>query len=397
VKIERVEIVQGFKLPMLREHTWVGGGSTKLGAFLIIKLYAADRVGLGEAPALIEWGGDFGRYSGESPKTAAHVIGDFLLPAIVGEDAMNLGLIHQKMDRVVKGHFYAKAAIDMACYDLAGKALNLPAYALMGGCFRKEIRLVHSFGVFLTPDYAEREAETVLAEGIKTLKLRVGYDADRDVEVVKRFRKLGGPDIEIYVDANMGWPDPKTAVRVIERLDEHHISFVEQPVEGIDRMAEVRRHVRTRIMADESAWSPHDVYEIARKEAADLISISTAKPGGVYKALKVAAVCEAVGLRANLNGQGETGVGNAANLHLAAASKIVDLACDVGVSAPAGRAPTKMASIFYTDDIVAEPYQYRDGHVLLPDGPGLGIELDDEKVEKYRVHQSGTSVARSRH
>ena len=387
MKIDRVEMFQ-VQLPNRREHNWVGS-ITRLGGFLVIKLHADDgTVGLGESPMLIEWGGDFGRYSGESPKTVSHVIEDFLLPAIQGEDPSQIGVIHQKMDRVVKGHAYAKAAIDMACYDLVGKALGVPAYTLMGGAFRTEIPLAHSFGISLDPDYCEREAEAVLAEGIRTLKLKVGYDIDRDVEVIRRFRKLGGDKIEITVDANKGWPDPKTAVKAIDRLDEHDIAFVEQPVEGIDRMAEVRRQVRTRIMADESAWTPTDIFEIARKEAADLISIYTTKPGGMYKGLQVAAVCEAVGFRANLNGSGETGIGNAANLHLTAASRIIDQACVVGISAQAGRNPTKIASIFYTDDICVEPYGFRDGNILVPDGPGLGVDLDEEKLDQYRVDRA---------
>jgi muconate cycloisomerase len=384
MKVDRIEMFH-VQLPNRRVHNWVGS-ITPIGGFLVIKLHADDgRIGLGESPMLIEWGGDFGRYYGESPKTVAHIIEDYLFPAIHGEDPSCIGVIHQKMDRVVKGHPYAKTAIDMACYDLVGKALGVPVYTLLGGPVRTAIPLAHSFGVSLDPDYAEQEAEAVLSEGIRTLKLKVGYDINRDVEVVKRFRKLGGEGIEITVDANQGWPDPKTAVRAIERLDEYNISFVEQPVEGIDRLAEVRRQVRTRIMADESAWTPTDVYEIARKEAADLISIYTTKPGGLYKGLQVAAVCEAVGFRANLNGSGETGIGNAANLHLAAACRIIDQPIVIGVSAPAGRGPTKIASVFYVDDICTEPYGYKDGCVIVPNGPGLGVELDEEKLEKYRV------------
>jgi muconate cycloisomerase len=108
------------------------------------------------------------------------------------------------------------------------------------------------------------------------------------------------------------WPDPKTAIRTIRRMKPFGIRLVEQPVEGLRPMAKVTRAVETRVMADESAWSPADVVEIARLDAADLVSLYTSKPGGLTRAWKMAAVVEATGLAANVNGSAETGVGNAA-------------------------------------------------------------------------------------
>jgi muconate cycloisomerase len=384
MRIDRAEVFW-VQLPTRRLHTWVGS-YTPLGGFVILKLYADDgTVGLGESPMLIEWGGEFGRYGGESPKTAMHVIMDYLVPAVAGLDPCELSTIHARMDTMVKGHVYAKTAIDIACFDLAGKALGVPAHALLGGCFRSEIPVAHTFGMNLSADEVQPEAEAALDEGIRTLKLKVGHDTDRDVAVVERLRRTAGDGVDITVDANMGWPDAKTAAKAIARLDEFDVAFVEQPVEGVERMAEVRRLVRPRVMADEGAWSARDVYDLARHEAADIVSIYTTKPGGLHNAMKVAAVCEATGIHANVNGTGETGVGNAANLHLAAAAKMIDEACVVSVSAPEGRRPTRMAGLFYTDDLVVEPYGYRDGNVLVPTGPGLGVELDEDKLERYRV------------
>jgi len=137
-------------------------------------------------------------------------------------------------------------------------------------------------------------------------------------------------------------------------------------------------------MADESAWTPRDVLEIARKKAADIISIYTTKPGGLFKAKKVAAVAEAEGLRCNVNGSVETGVGNAANIHLAASTAVASLACVVPVSTPAGQGKG-IAGIYYSDDLITEPFDYEDGCVVVSDKPGLGIEVDDQKLEHYRL------------
>lgn len=116
-----------------------------------------------------------------------------------------------------------------------------------------------------------------------------------------------------------------------------------------------------------------------------MISIYTTKPGGLHNARKVATACETVGFPANVNGSLETGVGNAANLHLIAACRIINQAAVVATNAPEGKAPTTVATHFYNDDIVTEPFGYRDGHILVPSGAGLGVELDMEKVRKYSV------------
>jgi muconate cycloisomerase len=384
VRIRTAETIP-VQLPPRRPHGWAGSVAS-VGGFVIVKLQTDEGlVGLGEAATGIEWGGDWGRYAGESAQTVCHVIRDYLLPAIAGADPFDIELIHARMDRVVRGHHYAKAALDMACYDLMGKATGRPAHAFLGGCFRREVPLAHSLGLQLTPDQVVAEAEVVLQEGIRTLKLKVGGEARRDLEATRRLRELAGPDVAITLDANRGWPSVAIAVDMIRRLEEHRVAFVEQPVEGAERLAAVRRQVRTPLMADESAWTPQDVYELAQRQAVDMISIYTTKPGGLHPARKVATVCEVVGFSANLNGSLETGVGNAGNLHLVAACRAIDQPCVVATNAPAGRAPTRVATHFYTDDIIAEPYVYRDGHLVVPDGPGLGIELDEAKLRKYRI------------
>src|SRR5437762_10156596 len=122
---------------------------------------------------------------------------------------------------------------------------------------------------------AVEEAVQAKAEGVKTIKLKGGVDQKRDVELVKQIRQAIGPDLNICVDANQGYPTPKAAVKIIKAMEEFNLLYMEQPVEGIDQMAEVARRVDTPIMADESAWTPQDVIESVQKKAADLISIYT--------------------------------------------------------------------------------------------------------------------------
>lgn len=388
MKIERVETFV-VSLPERRAHQ-MASIKQKQGDYVIVRVEAEGVVGYGEATVLKEWGGDFGRYYGEHPSTTVTLIDELLGPAIINEDALQIETILDKLDRAIRGYPYAKASLDIAVHDLVGKALGVPVYQLLGGAYRKRIRLAHSLG-FMATDKLLAEVADAVEEGVRTIKLKVGADVSRDTEIVREVRKLVGDDVEITVDANQGWPDARTAIRAIREMEESKILFVEQPVEGLRAMSAVAGAVDTDVMADESAWSPHDVVDIAEANAANLISIYTTKPGGLRRATKVAAVAEAFGFACNVNGSAETGIGNAANLHLAAAMKPVSLACVLPVSAPAEQQPTKTVGRFYTDDVVAEPFVWENGAIVVPQGPGLGIEVDEEKVRTYRRNPERTT------
>src|SRR6266404_1248822 len=383
MKITTIETIP-IRLPTRRVHQWASL-TTPIGVYVIIKLHTDEGLtGLGEAPVLKDWGGDHGKYFGETPETTAHIINGILAPALAGQDPCRFESIHVLMDKAVKGYPYCKAAIDAALYDVVGKALKIPAYQLLGGLVRERVAIAHSLGL-MEIDKAVEEAEQVTSEGVKTIKLKGGVDEKRDVELVKQIRQAIGPDLNICVDANQGYPTPKAAVKIIKAMEEFNLLYMEQPVEGIDQMAEVARRVDTPIMADESAWTPQDVIEIVQKKAADLISIYTTKPGGMFNAKKVAAVAEAAGLKCNVNGSVETGVGNAANIHLAASTGVVTYGCVVPVSTPKGAGKKGIAGIYYQDDIIKEAFEFSDGDIVVSTKPGLGIELDEDKLKHYRL------------
>jgi len=383
MKISDIELIR-VAVPRRRTHQ-MASMATAAGRYVIVRLHTDDGItGLGEATVMREWGGDHGAYYGESPGTTLTVIQEDLFPAIRGRDPRDVEQILEVMDRTIKGYPYAKAAIDLALHDIIGKASALPAHQLLGGCYRDRIPLAQSLGIMETAK-AVAEAVDAVREGIRTIKIKVGLDYAHDEEVVREVRAAVGPDVAITVDANQAYPTPKTAVQQIRRLERYGLQLVEQPVEGIAEMAEVARAADTWIMADESAWTPRDVLKIAERRAADAISIYTTKPGGLFRARQVAAVAQAAGLPCNVNGSGELGVGNAANVHLAASAKIISLACVFPATAPAETAPTKIAGRQYVDDVVREAFGYADGCVLVPKKPGLGVELDEEKIAKYRV------------
>lgn len=373
------------QLPTRREHKWTGL-TEPIGCYVLVRAASDDGVvGWGEAPALKDWGGEFGRYFGESPLITETVIGNYLAPALTGLEVGNLVEAHARMDGLIKGYPYAKAAVEFALYDLAARSLGCPVHMLLGGRARNRIPVTHSIGL-LAIEEAEKECVQVVSEGIRTIKIKVGVDPERDVEIVRRIRAAVGPDVDLCIDANEGYRTPGDAVRTIRKMEAFDLAYVEQPVMGIERVAEVARAIDTPVMADESAWNAHDAIQIIEARAADIISIYTTKPGGLFKAMEVAAVCSAAGIVCNVNGSVETGVGNLANLQLAAAAPAVTVSCVIPVSTPAEAQSAQVAGIYYKDDLIAEPMRLVDGAIELPTGAGMGIEIDRDKVEKYRVH-----------
>src|SRR5205085_7600644 len=214
---------------------------------------------------------------------------------------------------------------------------------------------------------------------------KVGVDPDGDVEMVRRIRETVGPKISLCVDANQGYLTPAQAIRTFRRMDRYDLIYFEQPVQGIERLAEVARAIDAPVMADESAWNAHDVIQIIEKRAAQIVSIYTTKPGGLYGAMEVAAVARAGGLICNVNGSVETGIGNLANLQLAAAAVAVELSCVVPVSTPAEMQSGQVAGIYYKDDLIAAPMRLVEGAIELPRGPGMGIAADEAKIRRFRV------------
>jgi muconate cycloisomerase len=371
-------------LPTRREHKWTGL-TEPIGGYVLVKM--TDELGAegwGEAPALKDWGGEFGRYFGESPGTTVEVVTRHLAPAVKGCQPGEIVELHARMDHAIKGYPYAKAAVEFAAYDLAGKQCGLPVHRLLGGALRRRIPVTHSIGL-IGFEEAEREVAQVVVEGIRTIKIKVGVDPDRDVEMVRRIRDTVGTGIALCVDANQGYRTPADAIRTLRRMERFDLIYFEQPVEGIERLAQVARAIDVPVMADESAWNAHDVIQIIEQRAAQIVSIYTTKPGGLYRAMEAAAVARAAGIICNVNGSVETGIGNLANLALAAAAPAVVLSCVVPVSTPAEAQSGQIAGIYYKDDLIAQPMRLVEGAIELPTASGMGIAVDKNKIARYRV------------
>jgi muconate cycloisomerase len=203
-----------------------------------------------------------------------------------------------------------------------------------------------------------------------------------DARAVGAVRAAVGDGIRLRADANQAY-DRKTALAVLRRLEDYHLDLVEQPVhrDDLEGMALITRASGIPIMADESAKTLEALADIIRHEAADAISIYIIGPGGLHASKKMAALCQAFRLRGYVGGALESIIGAAAGLHLAASSPAIDLGCEMN------------GQYLLKDDFGTRPLEMREGALVVPTGPGLGIELDLDKLAHYREGEVETFEA----
>jgi len=370
VKIAHVEAIPVTirRKPEIRLRTAYGVRDSS--AVVLVRVRCEDgSEGLGEATGGPAW-------SGETQAVTCVVLRDLLGPAGVGQDPRQIERILERMQGAVRHHPFAKAAIEMACFDIVGKAAGVPVYQLLGGKYREEIPI--RFVVTATePERAAAIACDWIGKGFDTIKVKVGFDVDGDIRRVRAVREAIGPKVRLTIDANTGWDVPN-AIRAIRAMDDLDLLFVEQPVKQDDPrwMAEVRRAVNVPIMADESVFSVTDALTVLSHGAADILSVYPGKNGGLLTACKVAAVAEASGASCSIGSNLELGVGSAAMAHLAAAVRAI----------ASERYPGDIIGpLYHEGDVLKAPLDIQAGGVRVPDGPGLGIELDEDKVADYRV------------
>jgi muconate cycloisomerase len=307
------------------------------------------------------------------------LIRTYLEPLLVGEDPTAIESLTKKFRLAFAANHFTKAAVEMALWDIAGKAAGKPIYELLGGKARDTVPTKWSVSG-LEPKPAAEIARWAASQGFQTMKVKVGIDPEADIARVRAVREAIGSKIRLGVDANGGWSQEQ-AVTTIERLCEFNIYFAEQPVppEDVAIMTTVRKSIAVPLVADESIYTLQDAMTLARLGAADVFSIYVGKAGGIGPARKIAEFAASAGIKCTLGSNLELGVGSAAMVHLAAAARgitVEEFPCDI------------VGPFYYEDDIVREPLPISPGQARANDKPGLGVELDDEKVERYRIKSS---------
>ncbi len=314
-------------------------------------------------------------FSGTAEANAA-VIEAYFRPLLIGAECGRITAIMDRLGHAVVGEPEAKAAIEMALLDLLGKRANLPVHALLGGAVRDRIPLSVSIA---NPDFEEdlAFARARFAEGVRLFKLKTGFlgDARADERRAARLRAAFGDAMDLRIDYNQGL-DPVDALRIVRRMEAFAPTFIEQPVPRDQRAAlgAIAAAIDTPVMADESVFTPAEAIEMVRSRFADCVAIKIMKSGGILPARTVAAIAGAAGIAAYGGTMFEGGIASAAGLHMVAATPNISLGAE-----------------FYTArfvmgvDILSEPLAVTDGFSMVPAGPGLGIDIDEERLRAITV------------
>lgn len=358
------------RIPLKTPVKWSGG--TRFSAPAVIVQIKTDEgiTGIGECV-------------GPSIPTIKAIADQELKQFVIGQDPMKTEFLVRRMEEYARNwsHIaaYAISGIEMALLDIKGKALGVPVYELFGGKCKKEI----AYAGYLFIDEPENNAKIAAeykSQGYAEIKLKVGRNLNQDVETLEAIRDAIGWDIKIRIDANMNWSVP-TAIKWIKELQRFKLQYVEQPVPDydLDGMAAVRRAVDVPIAADEGCTSVLSAIELIKHESCDVFVVYVSEAGGVTRACQIASIADACGKWCTLGTWAETGVATAAGAHLISSSTNFPFSNDTHY-------------MLQTGDVLTHPLIIDNGTMKLNGAPGLGVELDQEKLEAMSRNDIRESV-----
>lgn len=267
---------------------------------------------------------------------------------------------------------YLASGVEMALWDIMGQATGQPLYKLLGGAVRKDIELAACMGI-RPYDEAKQIARGYLEQGFSTLKTKAGRAAEEDLEMVRGIRDGVGDKLKLRIDPNQGYA-PEVAFPLAKDLEKYHLEYFEQPMPKscIGEAAQLRKRTTTPIALNESVTTPEIVLQILTLNAADVLLPDTYQCSGILGVKKVAALAEAAGVPCVFHCAHDLGLKTAAMLHVVASSPGFTLANDC---------------TYYglTDDIITPLHKIEAGKMAVPEGPGLGVKVDEGKVKQYQV------------
>lgn len=363
LRIKRITPI-GVDLP-LTQPLKRSKGELRASENLLVRIEAGDFVGWGEA-------GSAATMTGELLPGMVNAV-SYLAPLLEGLPLEDIAQAMATMEHHLYGNHGAKAAIEMALYDALGKALRKPAYELLGEQRRERIPALR----YIASGDVEKDAgdaAKLKAEGYVAFKIKIGAATlAQDIERTRRVCAAIGPGALISADVNQGWSVGQ-AIEYVRAVEDTPLAFLEQPVhaEDLAGMAQVAAASRIEIGCDEGLRHMSDLQRHHDARAAHGASLKIMKLGGLKPVRDTALLCEVLGMKINLSCKiAESGIGTAAVLQLAAAVPSLDW----GVS---------LTSQYLAEDVLATPLAFSAGHVQVPSGPGLGIEVDEARVRRLR-------------
>ncbi|WP_085522775.1 muconate/chloromuconate family cycloisomerase [Tuberibacillus sp. Marseille-P3662] len=355
-------------IPIKRPHQFA---TVKVSSksFVLIRLELSNGfIGIGEGTTPGIW------WNGESVETMQLVIEQYIAPLLAEEDPRNLETLLQRINRHIRGNAFAKATVEMALYDVIGKIYNVPVYQLLGGLYQERIPVRWSLASG-TPEGDIQEAKDYVMSGqyhifkIKSGKASPSDDVRRSIHIADGIKD----DSTIGIDPNGSW-DRLTSKKSMEDLSKSNIDFIEQPlppndIEGLAQLADMKQ---VPIMADESLQSIHDALRLVDQKAADIFSLKIHKSGGMKNTVKIAGIAEAAGISCFGGTSLESSIGTAACLHAYCSISNLDYGSEL------------FGPDWLADDLVTDPITIKEGQIQVPHQPGLGVELDEDKIATYK-------------
>ncbi|MCH2124936.1 MAG: mandelate racemase/muconate lactonizing enzyme family protein [Pirellulaceae bacterium] len=286
----------------------------------------------------------------------------------VGRDAMNLSLFHRECPLETR----LKSGIELALWDIRGKAASLSVAALLGGVLRPRVEVAACMGI-QTYQRAGEIATLYVEQGFRTLKTKAGADMHEDLEMVRGVRDAVGDRLKLRIDPNRAY-SPSQAVELARQLEPYELEYLEQPIpaEPLTDATWLREQTKTPIALNESVVNPASVWQILSLRAAEFILPDTHIAGGIQPCVEIGHLCAAADIPCIMHCGHDLGPKTAAMLHIAAACEAYSLGND---------------STYYglEDDIIFEPWKISAGMIEVPETPGLGIEVDPDKLKRYAV------------
>ncbi|MXQ75795.1 chloromuconate cycloisomerase [Rhodococcus rhodochrous] len=355
-------------VPLIRPHKFATTTAEAQPILLVAVTTEGGVTGYGEGvvPGGPWWGG-------ESVETMQQIVDRYIGPYIIGRGVDEISGVMVDIERIVANARFAKAAVDVAMHDAWGRALGVPVASLLGGAFRTGVDVRWALGAAPLEEIVEEVTHKREQRLNYSFKLKMGaldpvVDTERVVKIVEAF----GGEVGFSIDVNARW-DRFTALRHVPQLVDGGVELIEQPTpaDQLDVLAEINRRVSAPVMADESVQTPHDAYEVAKLGAADVVALKTTKCGGLQRSKQVVAVAKAAGLRCHGATSIEGPIGTAASIHFACAEPGIDYGTEL------------FGPQLFAVELLQKPLDYSEGQVHLPEGPGLGVELDMDVVKKY--------------
>jgi muconate cycloisomerase len=357
------------RIPYISTYT-SSRGCLSHGQGVILRLMTdCGLIGLGEASLI------FPDRSGETQEGIVHVLAELFGPKLLGKQALSIAPLLQSLDDCAGDQFafpYSRAAVDIALHDLLGKALQVPVYQLLGGLARRQVKVGRSLSIQSLADLV-RNAEELRGAGYHGLTLKGSQDCVGDIERFVAVRQAMGDEFPLEIDPNQAY-SVSQGLRAVRSLEPFGLANLEQPcawwdLEGLKRISDASS---VPVTADEAVMSTVDVMRVARMQAASCVTLKLARVGGIRAAHEMLTVARAAGLSCNLGSKHTFGVGTAAIAHFCAAHP--EVLEPIGFGSPLE---------YFVDDILLEPIPFERGILTVSEGHGLGVTIDEKKLERY--------------